>query len=147
MTATHLSSAGAGMIVGLCVLAAGAAIERPRLPLHLIPGSRVTLALAAPAAGIFAGWVTLRAAGSATSLGQLFPSFLGALLIVALSWWIKVRIEQRLRARVVVVGPVAFARDLVEEFEAAGIGTSGGGGAVEMAAGTPATCRGSATSR
>jgi len=123
LSASHLSSTGAGLIVGSCALLTGAAIERPRLPLHLIPGSRVTLALAAPAAGVLVGWIALRAAGSGFALADLLPAILGAWLIVALAGWIKVRVERKLRARVIVIGPAAFANDLAEEFAASGIGT------------------------
>jgi exopolysaccharide biosynthesis polyprenyl glycosylphosphotransferase len=123
IAAGHLGSPGAGLIVGMAALGASTAIERPQLPLHLIPGSRVSLALLAPAAGILAGWATLRAAGSVHALGDLLPAFLGAWLTVGLAGWIKVRFERRLRARVAVVGPAAFAADLTAEFAAAGIGT------------------------
>jgi len=117
----HLHSAGGGLIVLACSLLAGALIERSQLPLHLIPGARVVLGLAAPLLGVLGGWGALLAAGAHVRAVTLLPAVLGAWLVIALGGWIKVRLEEGMRARVAVVGAPEFAADLVAEFAAAGI--------------------------
>ena len=105
----HLGSPGAGLIIGVTTLAATAMVEHPRLPLHLIAGARVVVALAAPLLGVAAGWLVLRAAGAQVPGGAVVATVTGASLLVALGGWIKLRVEERIQARVAVIGPVEFA--------------------------------------
>jgi exopolysaccharide biosynthesis polyprenyl glycosylphosphotransferase len=123
ITIQHLDGVGPGAVVFACVLLTGAMIERPRLPLHLVPGARIVVGLLAPLLGVALGWGVFAAAGAPAAIGAASPVIFGTWLVLALGGWIKVRLEEGLRARVAVVGPAEFAADLVAEFEAAGIGT------------------------
>jgi exopolysaccharide biosynthesis polyprenyl glycosylphosphotransferase len=119
---SHLNSLGEGVIVMAAILAAGALVERARLPLHLIPAARVLLAAAAPALGVVAAWAFCGLAGNQDALADFVPAIAGAWLLLTLGAWVKVRASERLDARVAVIGSAGFARDLSTELAAADVG-------------------------
>jgi exopolysaccharide biosynthesis polyprenyl glycosylphosphotransferase len=118
---SHLASIGSGVIVFGCMLATAALVDRPTLPMHLIPGARLVLAGSAPVAGAIAAYAILTAAGGPDSFGWTIPALLGAWLLLALGAWIRVRTVDRIDARVAVLGSPGFTRALADELKAADI--------------------------
>ena len=120
---SHLDSVGEGAIVLVAVLLASQVIDRAQLPLHLMPASRAVLYLAAPVGGALLAWLISAAAGNPHGLTEYVAVVLGAWLVVALGAWIKARFEERIRARVAVIGSREFAADFSAELEADGFHT------------------------
>jgi exopolysaccharide biosynthesis polyprenyl glycosylphosphotransferase len=123
IASSGLTRIGEGLIVFACVLIATQVIERTQLPLHLMPASRVILGLGAPVAGTGVAWLLAVASGETYPLAHYEAIILGAWLVMALGAWLKTRLEDRLRARVAVIGSRQFAADFVAELEAAGART------------------------
>ena len=116
---SHLTQPGAGVIVFAAVLAAAMLVDRVRLPLHLMPASRLVLSAAAPVVGAGAAWLLITlASNQAQALAQYEAVVLGAGLVLALGAWIRTRLVEGLRARVAVIGPRDFAADLAAELAA-----------------------------
>jgi exopolysaccharide biosynthesis polyprenyl glycosylphosphotransferase len=120
---SHVGQLGPATIVFAGVLVATQAIEHSRLPLHLLPASRVMLGLAAPVVGAAAAWLIGAAAGQAYSLAEYEAVVLGSWLVMGLGAWVKTRADDGLRARVAVIGPREFAADFAAELEAANVRT------------------------
>jgi exopolysaccharide biosynthesis polyprenyl glycosylphosphotransferase len=120
---SHMGKIGEGLIVFVCVLIATQAIERPHLPLHVMPASRVLLAMLAPLVGAGIAWLIAIAAGDSYPFSELEAVVLGSWLVMALGAWVKLRVGAGLRARVAVIGPREFASDFVAELEAAKVKT------------------------
>ena len=118
---SHMNEVGQGLIVFACMLIATQAIEHPNLPLHLMPASRVLLAIAAPVVGATAAWLVALAAGDSYPITQYSAVVAGAWLVLALGAWMRVRLEGGLRARVAVIGSREFAADFAAELAAANI--------------------------
>jgi exopolysaccharide biosynthesis polyprenyl glycosylphosphotransferase len=116
---SHLGGFGDGLIVFACMFAASQLIETPRFPLHLMPAARVGLALLAPVLGGASAWLIVNAAGEPYALAQYEAVVLGASLVLALGAWIKTRLGEDMRARVLVIGARDFAADLAAELAAA----------------------------
>jgi exopolysaccharide biosynthesis polyprenyl glycosylphosphotransferase len=112
---SHMDGVGQALIVFACVLIATQAIENPNLPIHLMPASRVLLALGAPVVGAAAAWLIALAAGDGYAVSQYYAIVAGAWLVLALGAWMRVRLEDGLRARVAVIGPREFAADFAAE--------------------------------
>ncbi len=115
---SHVGEAGQAALVFVCVLIATQAIEHSRLPLQLMPASRVLLGLVAPMVGAAGAWLIGAAVGAHYSFGEYEAVILGAWLVTALGAWIKTHAEDGLRARVAVIGPREFAADFAAELEA-----------------------------
>src|SRR5688500_17321455 len=81
---SHVGQLGPAAIVFVGVLVATQAIEHSRLPLHLMPASRVMLGLAAPVVGAAAAWLIGAAAGQAYSLAEYEAVVLGSWLVMGL---------------------------------------------------------------
>ena len=120
---SHIREPGEGLLVFICVLAATQAIEHSRLPLHLMPASRILLGLAAPIAGTGAAWLLGAFAGQGHPFAEYQAVVLGTWLVMALGAWVKARADEGLRARVAVIGPREFAADFAAELEAARLRT------------------------
>jgi exopolysaccharide biosynthesis polyprenyl glycosylphosphotransferase len=120
---SHTGQIGEGLIVFVCVMIATQALVSSRLPLHVMPASRVLLGLGAPLVGASAAWLIALAAGDGHSLGEYEAVVLGSWLVMALGGWIKATLCNGLRARVAVVGPREFAADFVTELDAANVRT------------------------
>ena len=120
---SHMGELGQGCIVFACVLIATQAIEHSRLPLHLMPASRVLLGLVAPVVGATAAWLITAAAGSPNPLVGYEAVVPGAWLVMALGAWVKTRAADGLRARVAVIGRREFAADFAAELTAANLRT------------------------
>ncbi|MGH2952405.1 MAG: exopolysaccharide biosynthesis polyprenyl glycosylphosphotransferase [Solirubrobacterales bacterium] len=120
---SHMASIEQGLIVFVAMFAAAQLIERSRFPLHLMPATRILLALAAPLLGGFVAWRLADAAGNSQALGQYEAVVLGAGLVMALGAWIKARLMDGMRARVAVIGPREFTADLAAELAASDVQT------------------------
>ena len=120
---SHMRAVGPALIVLASVFVAAQVIERARLPLHLLPTSRVLLAIAAPVTGVVAAWLISSAAGTAYPFSQYQAALLGALLVLALGAWMRARMAEGLRARVAVIGSREFAADFAAELEGSGVRT------------------------
>jgi exopolysaccharide biosynthesis polyprenyl glycosylphosphotransferase len=120
---SHVGALGPAAIVFAGVLVATQAIGRSRLPLHLLPASRVMLGLAAPVVGAAAAWLIGAAAGHSYSFAEYQAVVLGSWLVMGLGAWVKTRAEEGLRARVAVIGPREFAADFAAELDAANVRT------------------------
>jgi exopolysaccharide biosynthesis polyprenyl glycosylphosphotransferase len=118
---SHTSTAGAGLIVLVCMLAATHAIERQDLPLHLMPASRVMIGIAAPVIGGLAAGLVAYAFGETYPFSEYQAVVLGGWLALALGAWIRARLGLGLRARLAVIGSRGFAADFAAELAAAGI--------------------------
>jgi exopolysaccharide biosynthesis polyprenyl glycosylphosphotransferase len=120
---THLTTIGEGLIVFASVLIATQVVGRTQMPLHLMPASRVMLGLAAPVAGVGIAWLIALASGNAHPLVHYEAIILGAWLVMALGAWLQTRFEDKLQARVAVIGSPQFAADFLAELDAAGVRT------------------------
>jgi exopolysaccharide biosynthesis polyprenyl glycosylphosphotransferase len=119
---SHMGSLGESLIVFAAVLAAAQLIETTQFPVHLMPAARIVLALIAPVLGGAGAWLLVNAAaGDSYPLSQYQAIVLGAGLVLGLGVWLKTRLGEGLRARVVVIGPRDFAADLAAELAAGGV--------------------------
>jgi lipopolysaccharide/colanic/teichoic acid biosynthesis glycosyltransferase len=123
IASTSLTTIGQGLIVFACVLIATHVIASTQMPLHLMPASRVLLGIAAPVVGVGAAWLIAVASGDAYPLSHYEAIILGSWLVMALGAWLKTRLEDKLGARVAVIGSPRFAADFVGELDAAGVRT------------------------
>lgn len=119
---SHMRELGPAVIVFVSMLVAAQVIERSRLPLQLMPASRIALGVAAPVAGTVAAWLIASASGHPYALAQYEAVLLGSLLVLALGAWLRATFADSLRARVAVIGSREFAADFADELEGAGIG-------------------------
>ena len=119
---SHLGSVGAAAIVLVSLFVGGSIAERSTLPLHLMAGARVGLAVCGPLVGVAIAWLVCLAAGEPLPPGDVLPITIGALLLLALGGWVKVLASEHMDARVAVIGSAGFARDLATELEAADVG-------------------------
>jgi exopolysaccharide biosynthesis polyprenyl glycosylphosphotransferase len=114
-------SLGHALVVFAAVLAAGQLLERSPFPLALMPAARIGLAMAAPLIGILGASAIMVALGAPVSVGDMTAALGGALLVLALSAWIRFRVDEVASARIAVIGDRSFALALDREFTAAGI--------------------------
>jgi exopolysaccharide biosynthesis polyprenyl glycosylphosphotransferase len=119
---SHMAKIGEGLIVFACVLFAAHALGRARMPLHLMPASRVLVGLAGPVLGAGAAGAIAAATGNPHPLGQLEAVVLGAWLVLALGAWLRTRLEESIHARVAVIGSREVATDFAAELTADGVG-------------------------
>jgi exopolysaccharide biosynthesis polyprenyl glycosylphosphotransferase len=120
---SHTDRVGDALIVLACVLIATHLAGRTQLPLHVMPASRVLLALAAPLLVAAVAWLIMYAAGQSYPLTGFEAVVLGAWLVTALGAWLKHHLTDGIRARVAVIGPREFAADFVAELDAARVRT------------------------
>jgi exopolysaccharide biosynthesis polyprenyl glycosylphosphotransferase len=115
---SHMGGLGEGLIVFAALLAATHAIQRVRLPLHLMPATRLVLSLIGPLLGTAMAWLIATASGGAHPIVQYEAVLLGAWALLGLGIWVRARLADGLRARVAVIGPRDFAADLAREVAA-----------------------------
>lgn len=117
----HVNDLGVAAIVAASMFFALQLVERPSLPLELMPAARLALGTVAPVLGITIAVLIMLAASHPVPVGHLEAAVIGAWLVMALGSWVKVRFEEGRRARVAVAGSPEFAADLAAELETAGI--------------------------
>jgi lipopolysaccharide/colanic/teichoic acid biosynthesis glycosyltransferase len=117
----HLGKPGFGLLVGGSMLAALELVERPSLPLQLMPAARFTLGFCAPLLGAAIALALMLAAGASIAVKDLEAPVIGAWLVTILGVWVRARFEEGRRARVAVIGSAGFADDLAGELRASGI--------------------------
>ncbi len=121
ISANHLGSIGKGAIVAIGVLVASLALERERLPLHLMPLATFVIRVAVPVLGIGAALAVFALAGDPVPVPDLLISMIGAWCVVAVAVWVTSRFDASRHVRVAMIGAPGLAIGMSYELNVAGI--------------------------
>jgi exopolysaccharide biosynthesis polyprenyl glycosylphosphotransferase len=121
IAARHLSDLGDGAVVGAAVLLASFALERERLPLHLMPLSTLAIRVAVPVAGLSGALLLFAVVGAPVAAVDLIGALIGGWAMIAFGTWVTSRFESSRQIRVAVVGSPGLATGMAYELASAGI--------------------------
>lgn len=119
IAASHLGSAGGGIVVAVAVFFASRLLDRSRLPLNLMPLARVLVRTAVPVVGAALALVTLWLAGAPESVGHFVAPVAGAWLVMLFGEFWAARFAAARPVRVAVIGSSGLAIGLSEELHGA----------------------------
>ncbi|HEY0278585.1 MAG TPA: sugar transferase [Solirubrobacterales bacterium] len=118
---SHLNSVGEGAIVAAAVLIVSLALERERLPLHLMPLATFVIRVMVPVVGIGVALGVIALAGTDVHVWDLLVPLAGAWFVIAFATVLTSRFEVSRQVRVAVIGTPGLAIGLAFELESAGI--------------------------
>jgi exopolysaccharide biosynthesis polyprenyl glycosylphosphotransferase len=118
---SHMSELGEALVVFTCMLVATQAVDTSRLPLHLMPVSRVLMALVAVVVGALGAWLIAAVEGKTYPLSEYEVVVLGGWLVLALGAWVRSWLQRGIGVRVAVIGARDFTADFAAELAAAGV--------------------------
>jgi exopolysaccharide biosynthesis polyprenyl glycosylphosphotransferase len=121
ISANHLDSLGQGLIVAVGVLVASLALERERLPLHLMPLATFVIRVAVPILGVGAALLVFSLVGDPVAVTDVLMSLVGAWCVVAVAVWVTGRFDASRHVRVAMIGAPGLAIGMSFELRAAGI--------------------------
>lgn len=121
LAARHLGDAGDGLVVAAAVLAASFALERDRLPLHLMPLSTLATRAAVPLVGVTSAFLLFAIVGAPVAAVDLAGALIGSWALIAFGSWVTSRFQSSRQVRVAVIGSRGLATGMAHELASAGI--------------------------
>lgn len=115
MAGSHLDDLGIGAIVCAAIIATSLAVERERIPLHLMPLASFVVRALVPALGIGLAMLVLVLIGKSFEAVDMAAPLIGAWFVMAFAAWVTGRFESSRHVRVAMIGHPGIATGMAYE--------------------------------
>jgi len=121
MAARHLDDLGIGAVVCVAIIATSLAMERERIPLHLMPLAAFIVRFLVPVLGIGLAMLVLIMIDKPFEAIDFAVPLVGAWFVTACAAWVTNRFETSRHVRVAMIGHPGIATGMAYELEKANI--------------------------
>jgi exopolysaccharide biosynthesis polyprenyl glycosylphosphotransferase len=119
MAGNHLHDLGIGAIVFVAIIATSLAVERERIPLHLMPLASFVVRAFVPVIGIGVAMLILVLIGKPFEAVDMAAPLIGAWFVMACAAWVTGRFESSRHVRVAMIGHPGIATGMAYELDKA----------------------------
>lgn len=119
MAGNHLDDLGIGAIVFAAIIATSLAVERERIPLHLMPLASFVMRALVPVFGIGMAMLVLVLIGKPFEGLDMLAPLVGAWFVMACAAWVTSRFESTRHVRVAMIGHPGIATGMAYELDKA----------------------------